>query len=266
MAYEYIIYDIPEPGIGLITLNRPRAMNALVPQMRVEWADALDKAWADDQVRVVVITGAGIAFGTGIDIRDVATRRQAAEVSGQTAAPDEHAETTEQLFRAIMRFDKPYIAAVNGAVHGMDWVSLCDIRIASERATFAARYVRMGNVPAIAGCWTLPHLVGYGAAAELIWTGRAMDAAEAFRLGYVSRVAPHDQLMPATMELARRIALGAPLAIRKTKDLMRQCWQMGPDEAFDLTVKTQAWLHSTADAHEGKLAWREKREPRFTGR
>lgn len=269
MVYQYILYEVIEDNIGLITLNRPRALNALVPLMRTEWADALERARADDEVRVVVITGAGTAFGTGIDIRDVAARRSrhvGTAAGGPAAAHDEHAETTEHLFRTIVRFDKPYIAAVNGPVHGMDWVSLCDIRIASERATFASRYVRMGNVPAIAGCWTLPHIVGYGAAAELIWTSRPMDAAEALRLGYVSRVVPHDQLMSATMDLARRIAQGAPLAVRKCKELMRRCWQMGPEEAFVLTVETQAWLHNTEDGREGKRAWLEKREPRFKGR
>ncbi|MBI2916599.1 MAG: enoyl-CoA hydratase/isomerase family protein [Chloroflexi bacterium] len=263
MTYQYIIYEVVEDHIGLITLNRPRALNALVPQMRIEWADALEVARADDQVRVVVITGAGTAFGTGIDVRDVAARRKAADAPG---LPDEHAETTEHLFRTIIRFDKPYIAAVNGPVQGLDWVSLCDMRIASERASFASRYVRMGTTPAIAGCWTLPHIVGYGAAAELIWTSRPMDAAEALRLGYVSRVVPHEQLMPATMDLARRIAQGAPLAVRKCKDLMRRCWDMDAEQAFALTVETQAWLHNTEDGQEGRRAWLEKREPKFTGR
>jgi len=258
VAGRYILYQVQD-GIGIITLNRPRARNALVPAMRLEWADALDQARGDDGVRVVVLTAAGSTFGSGIDIRDMARRRQAGE-------RDEHAETTEHLFRACLRFDKPYIAAINGPVHGMDWISLCDIRIASERASFAMRYVRMGSIPAIAGCWSLPHIIGYAAAAELIWTGRAMDAAEALRLGYVSRVVPHDQLMPAALELARRIAQAPPLAVRKSKELMRRCWQMGPEEAFALTVETQAWLHTTEDAQEGRRAWLEKREPSFKGR
>lgn len=164
--------------------------------------------------------------------------------------------------------DKPYVAAVNGAAvgAGMDMASMCDIRIASETARFSMAYVRMGLVPGDGGCYFLPRIVGVAKALELIWTGDFMDAQEALRLGYVSRVVPPDDLMPTVRDFARRLVEGPAVAIQLAKRLVYRGLEAGLQEALEEAAQAMAITQSTEDAREGPRAFVEKRPPKFTSR
>jgi len=256
MGANSILYAVSQ-GIATITLNRPGSLNATIPSMRREWAAALEAAQADAAVRVVIVTGAGRAFSAGADLRSPEQPQ---------VTPD---ESSRQVILASLALDKPYLAAVNGPVAGgsLDYLCLCDLRLASERATFATAYVRLGLIPSAAGWYFLPRLIGYARAAELLWTGRVIGAQEALEMRLVDRVVPHDQLMPATLELARRLAQGPPLAIRQAKRLLRRYRELALEEAFEIGHRVdQELLGATEDAHEARQAWLEKREPSFKGR
>lgn len=250
-----ILYRVSQ-RVATITLNRPGALNATIPSMRYEWAQALERAQADEEVRVVAVTGAGRAFSAGADLRNP----EQPEIT-----PD---ESSRQVIMASLSLDKPYLAAVNGPCAGgsLDYLCLFDIRIASERATFATAYVRLGLIPSAAGWYFLPRLIGYSRAAELLWTGRLVDAREALALRLVDQVVPHSELMPTTIALAQRLAQGAPLAIRQSKRLLHRFQELSLEECFDLGHQVDHDLMDSEDAQEARQAWLEKREPRFRGK
>ena len=263
MEFRDIIYTKDNEGVATITLNRPQTLNALTDRMRDEWVAAIEDAKADDNVRVLVVTGIGRAFCSGANPRELDRRIQDdSESTGirRTGRWD--------IPEALAEFDKPYIGAINGpaAGGGMDLASMCDIRIASDQARFGMRYIRMGTTPGMAGGYFLPRIIGNARACELIWTGRMIDAEEALRIGYVSKVVPHDQLMPATREFALQLAKGPAVAIRLSKRLIYDCWDMGLKQALKAHDEAQAITRATEDAKEGPRAWVEKREPNFKGR
>jgi enoyl-CoA hydratase/carnithine racemase len=169
---------------------------------------------------------------------------------------------------AVLECDKPVIAAVNGAAvgWGMDLTLFCDIRIASDRARFGELFIKRGLVSDIGGLWRLPQIVGPSKAAELLFTGDIIDAAEAERIGLVSRVVPHDELLPAAMEMARRIAANPPIAMRFMKQGLRSTTYGDPREIGAYVMQSLAYLFTTEDHREGALSFVEKREPRFKGR
>jgi 2-(1,2-epoxy-1,2-dihydrophenyl)acetyl-CoA isomerase len=261
MEFKDILYT-KEDGIATITLNRPQTLNAVTSGMHHEWIKAIEDAARDDEVRVLVVTGAGRAFCAGGNPRAIDHMRQA-PVKREVIE-----DVPQGLARAVMALEKPYIGAINGAAvgGGMDSASMCDIRIASDRARFSMAFVRMGVIPATGGCYFLPRIVGIANACELIWTGRMMDAQEALRMGYVSKVVPHDELETATKELATQLAKGPAVAIRMAKRLIYRSLELDLNKALydhDLAMLVVA---STEDAKEGPRAWVEKREPIFKGR
>ena len=170
--------------------------------------------------------------------------------------------------RAVQLLDKPYIAAVNGSAvgAGMDMASMADIRIASESAKFAMSYVKVGLVPGDGGCYLLPRIVGVAKALELIWTGDFIDAQEALRIGYVSRVVPADDLQPAAREFALRLAAGPAVALQLAKRLVYRGLTADWQEAFEQANSAMAIVQSTEDSREGPRAFAEGREPKFQGR
>jgi len=273
MEFQDILYDKSD-GIATITLNRPDRMNSFTNQTIREWAAALEDARLDNDVRAVVLTGAGRGFCAGADLK-AEVRDMGVGATGREGGLPSAAERRNWLRdgvhyvpRAVALLDKPYIAAVNGPAvgAGMDMASMCDIRIASDQARFAMAYVKVGLVPGDGGCYYLPRIVGVAKALELIWTGDFIDAEEALRIGYVSKVVPPDQLMPATRELAQRIAEGPAVAIQLAKRLVYRGLDATIWEALEQASTAMGIVQATEDALEGPRAFREKRKPQFKGR
>jgi enoyl-CoA hydratase/carnithine racemase len=260
---EHILYEVKD-RIATITLNRPERMNAFTWDMLDTWADALARAQADDTVAVVVITGAGKAFCSGGDVKNMGER-------GERTPLDRKNDLAAHVHRvplALERMDKPVIAAVNGAAMGagMDLALQCDLRYAAASARFGETYVRVGLVPGAGGTWFLPRLVGTAKALELFWTGEIFDAAEAERIGIVNKVVPDDQLIPHVRAVATKIVNGPPLSIRFIKRAVYQGTRIDLRTSLDLISSHYAVVSSSADHREAVEAYLEKRKPTFTGR
>ena len=270
MEFEQILYEKAD-GVATITLNRPERMNAFTSTMIREWAQALEDARLDREVRVVIVTGAGRGFCAGADLRGESELTERPDREGPVAAADRRnwlRDGVHNVPRQVALLDKPYLAAVNGPAvgAGMDMCSMADLRIASEQARFAMSYVKVGLVPGDGGCYYLPRIVGLAKALELIWTGDFIDAQEALRIGYVSRVVPADELMPTARELAQRIARGPAVAVQLAKRLVYRGLGGDVQEALEAAGQAMAIVQSTEDAREGPRAFVEKREPQFKGR
>jgi enoyl-CoA hydratase/carnithine racemase len=269
MEFTEVIYEKSE-GVATITLNRPERMNAFTNTMIREWAEALEDARTDADVRAIIVTGAGRGFCAGADLRggDVGLPSGS---DGPPSAADRRnwlRDGVHNVPRQVAILDKPYIAAVNGPAvgAGMDMVSMTDIRIASEEARFAMSYVKVGLVPGDGGCYYLPRIVGLAKALELIWTGDFFDAQEALRIGYVSQVVTPDELMDTARALAKRIAEGPAVAIQLAKRLAYRGLTAEPIEALEAAGHAMAIVQSTEDSREGPRAFAEKRAPQFRGR
>ena len=270
MDFEQILYD-KSGGVATITLNRPERMNAFTDAMIREWAAALEDARLDHDVRAVIVTGAGRGFCAGADLRSGSGVGETARADAPPAAADRRnwlRDGVHAVPRAVQLLDKPYIAAVNGAAvgAGMDMASMADIRIASDAAKFAMSYVKVGLIPGDGGCYFLPRIVGIAKALELIWTGDTFDAAEAQRIGYVTKVVPAVDLMVTATEFAHRLAEGPAVAMQLAKRLLYRGMDASWNEAFEMAGQAMAIAQSTEDAREGPRAFVEKRPPKFTGR
>jgi 2-(1,2-epoxy-1,2-dihydrophenyl)acetyl-CoA isomerase len=260
--FKEILYTKKE-GIATITLNRPQVLNAFSPTMLDEWVAALEDAKYDDDVRVVVVTGAGRGYCSGADVKAMASG--APIVSGGRYAAR---LGVQRLPRAVESLDKPYIAAVNGPAvgGGFDTASMADVRIAADTATFSINHLRIAGLSADGGYYFLTRILGITRTLELVFTYRFFDAQEALRIGYVSRVVPVAELPQATWELASQIAKGPPVTMQLAKRLIYRCLDMGLDEHLeDVEAAIQINRH-TEDAKEGPQAWTEKRAPVFKGR
>jgi len=262
MAYKDIIYTV-EDYIATITLNRPESLNAFSDNMLNEWADAIESAKLDPKVRVVVITGAGRGFCSGMDVRGAASR---GELPPLYARRNYMRLGVHKIPRALETLDKPYIAAINGpaAGAGMDMASMADIRVISDQARVGMTYVRMGIPPGDAGCYFLPRIVGIAKALELIWSGRMIDAEEALRIGYVSQVFAHDQFMARTKEFCKQFTQ-APVATQYAKRLLWRGIDMFRNINLEMAEMAMLINSTSPDTREGPRAWVEKREPQWTG-
>ncbi|HZN16246.1 MAG TPA: enoyl-CoA hydratase-related protein [Acidimicrobiales bacterium] len=229
---EEVLYTAGD-GVATITLNRPDKYNAATFDMADEFRAALARAAEDDAVRCVVLTGAGKAFCSGDDVEAAWGDPRMADTMAELAGPNP--PLTPEI-AAMLDLSKPTIAAVNGVALGigMDFAIACDIRYASEKARFGQLFVKMGLMADVSGYWRLPQLVGPSAAAEMLFTGDMFDAAEALRLGLVSRVLPPDELLPAAHDLAARIAANPPLALQRIKEGLRRAAGMGRSDLDDL--------------------------------
>ena len=247
-------------GVATITLDRPQALNALTVPVKVALREALESIAADRSVRAVILTGAGRAFCSGQDL---------AERERPDAAPldVEVRDRYNPIIRALRSMGQPVIAAVNGvaAGAGASLAFACDLRIAAEEARFILAFGRIGLVPDSGATWFLPRLVGTGTAADMALIGDPVDAAEALRIGLVSRVVPGSALMSEARALADRLAAGAPLAMALTKGALQRALTIDLDEALDGEAKLQGIAGASADHAEGLAAFREKRPPRFGG-
>ncbi len=264
MDYQGIIYT-KEEGIATITLNRPERMNAFSPEMQDSIYKAIDDAAEDNNVRVLVLTGTGRAFCTGADVKAMADK--ASQSNSEEVAKGPEVQRIP-LYVLLHQFEKPVIAAINGIAvgGGFDLALGCDIRIASDKATFAEIFIRRGLIPAAGGVYFLPRLVGMDKALQLIWTGDMIDAKEAERIGLVTMVVPHEELGNATRELAEKLAKGAPLAINKSKKALYVGLENSLQATLDYASGINKELMATEDHKEGARAFVEKRAPIFKGR
>lgn len=247
-----------------LTMNEPDRRNPLTGNTAVEeFLAAIDRIQHDTSVRAVIITGAGTAFSSGGDIRNM-QRQATGELSGLQIR-DEYRTGIQRLPLALFNLEVPVIAAVNGAAigAGLDLACMCDIRIASDQAKFAESFVRVGIIPGDGGAWLLPRVIGLSRASELAFTGDVIDAVRAEQWGLVSRVVPADQLMAAAMELAERIAANPPHALRLTKRLIREGMHTRLDTHLEMAAGLQALSHQTAHHREAVDAFLNKRPPSF---
>jgi 2-(1,2-epoxy-1,2-dihydrophenyl)acetyl-CoA isomerase len=251
-----------QDGIATITLNRPDKLNAFTVAMIDAWVARLREAQSDPAVHVVVVTGAGRAFCAGGDMAQLGTEAPAALDHKRFLW-----EHVQQIPLTLEAMDKPVIAMVNGvaAGAGMDMALMCDLRFASDQARFAESYVKVGLVPGDGGAWFLPRLVGLDRALELMWTGDLIDAAEAFRIGVVTRVFPADELTTQTYAFAARLAAGPPLAIRMIKRAACQGLRTDLRTSLDLISSHLALVIQSNDHQEGVRAFQQKRPPQFHG-
>ncbi|HEX5709582.1 MAG TPA: enoyl-CoA hydratase/isomerase family protein [Pyrinomonadaceae bacterium] len=258
-SYETLLVERRE-RVAIITINRPEKRNALNIKTREEGAAAFEELRADDSVHVVVVTGAGDkAFVAGADI---------GEFAGRTAVTQRDVMTGRSLFTAVDTFPKPVIAMVNGYClgGGCELALACDLRIASDKASFGQPEINLGIIPGGGGTQRLTHLVGEGKAMELILTGDIIDAQTAYNIGLVNAVVPADQLEAKTMEMANRIAERSPIALRMAKEAVKTASRSTLDEGLRREIDLFALCFSSEDKDEGVRAFLEKRKPNFTGK
>ncbi len=258
--YKTLMYEKKE-NIGLLTINRPEKMNAISQELTAELSLLLDEIENDDELRVIVMTGAGDkAFVAGADINELVDRdaRLGRRVSRER----------QEIFSRIENLHVPVIAAVNGYAlgGGLELALACSIRICSEKAQFGAPEVKLGIIPGDGGTQRLPRLVGQGRAMEMIITGDFIDAQEAYRIGLVNKVFPPEKLKEEAMELAKKIASRPPLAVRYAKEAVNRSQEGDSVSGFALESYLHALSCTTEDKKEGVSAFLEKRKGKFKGK
>jgi enoyl-CoA hydratase/carnithine racemase len=264
MTYEHI--ELARDGhVATLTLNRPEARNAMTPPMGEEVRDAVEAVRADHDARVLVVTGAGTAFSGGGDLAMLA--RDAGVGDGAGHGMGGPPRDFYKRFLSVRTLAIPTIAAINGHAigAGLCFALGCDIRIVAAHAKMGMTFTKLGIHPGMGATHLLPRLIGTARACELLFTGRIIDAAEAERLGIVSRVVARDAFAAAVRELAAEIAAAGPIAVRLTKRALYRGVESSLDDALDLESMQQAATFKTADAREGVKAVLEKREPKFVG-
>lgn len=259
MDYKYLKVE-KEGYIGIITVNRPEVLNALNREVLQEINKAAEYMEKDDEVRVVIITGAGEkAFVAGADIKEMQPLNA---VEGRSFG-----KLGQEVFRRLETMEKPVIAAVNGFAlgGGCELAMAADIRIASEKAKFGQPEVTLGITPGFGGTQRLPRLVGEGRAMELILTGRMINAEEALRIGLVNAVYPAEKLMEEAKKLAEMIARNAPLAVKFSKAAINKGLQTDIDTAMAIEADLFGLCFATEDQKEGMKAFINKEKVEFKG-
>ncbi len=263
MDYEQIIFEISDK-IATITLNRPERLNAYTPQMGIEMWDAIMRVENDPNLRVTIMTGAGRGFCAGADLSRGAKTFDGSE-SRETLEERARREGTTMISR-YFSLKKPVIVAINGPTVGVGITLVLpfDIRIASESARIGIVFNRRGVIPEIASPWILPRIIGLSKAAELMYTGRILNAKEALEFGLVSRVVPDDKLMDTAREIAEEILLCAPVSVALTKKMIYQFLTVTDfDKAERINHKYFSWTGKQPDAREGVMSFLEKRKPEW---
>lgn len=266
-GYEQILFD-RQGRVSVITLNRPEKLNAWTWKMAEEIYDAVRRCNDDRGIGAIVITGAGRGFCSGADIRgfnQAIEQRESAKTDEERRAAGGRPAEREPL-TSFFRKAKPIIAAINGPAIGVGLTMTLsmDLRVASEQAKLSMRFVKVGIVPEAGSTLMLPQIVGIANALELSMTGRTIDGNEAFRLGLVNHVFPHDDLMPRTMELANEIAENPVDAVRDAKRMMHE--HMVEQDVMQVVReegRTITRAYSSADHKEAIRAFLEKRQPKF---
>lgn len=259
MAYESLLVD-RDGAIAVLTVNRPKALNAMNQATLAELKAAMEALDADPGVGVVIVTGAGEkAFVAGADIGEMA--------DFGPARAEEHARKGQAAVAAFESAAKPVIAAVNGYAlgGGLELALACDIRLASDNAQMGLPEVSLGVIPGFGGTQRLARVVGEGRAKELVLTGRRVKADEALAMGLVNKVVPQAQLLEAAKEMARAILANGPVAVRLAKEVIHE--GLGTDFAHGLLLEQKAFglAFATHDQKEGMKAFTEKRKPSWKG-
>jgi 2-(1,2-epoxy-1,2-dihydrophenyl)acetyl-CoA isomerase len=260
---EPVLLDERDGAVAVLTLNRPRAKNALDFALLSALAEGLTRAAQAPDVRAVVLTGNGGAFCSGADLKSAM-----AEVQGNFGALDTAIDKYHAIIRAIVGAPKPVIAAVDGAAvgFGCDLALACDLRIVSTEAYFQEKFVKIGLMPDGGGTFWLPRLIGLARAMELMLTGEPVAAARALEMGLVNRVVTREALREEALGLARSLAKGPPLAFGEMKAAVRAGFGGTIDQALDREKIGQLKCLVSSDCMEGVMAWMEKREAQFTGK
>jgi enoyl-CoA hydratase/carnithine racemase len=252
-------------GIVTLTMNQPEVRNALTGNTAIdELVAACERISADLSVRAVILTGAGTAFSSGGNIKDM--QQFLSDDMTAVKIRQWYRQGIQRLTPALYNLEVPTIAAVNGPAigAGCDLTCMCDMRIASESATFAESFVRVGLIPGDGGAWLLPRVVGMSKAMEMSYTGEALSAAEALACGLVSRVVPAERLLDEARALAERIARNPGPALRMTKRLLREGQHMRLESLLEMSAGFQTVAHKSAQHREAVNAFIEKRAPNFT--
>jgi enoyl-CoA hydratase/carnithine racemase len=252
-------------AIQILTMSQPETRNALTGNTAVdELVEACNAIRLDTSIRVVVLTAEGPVFSSGGNVKDM-LRFQNQKLLPETIR-EEYRNGIQRLPRALYNLDVPVICAINGPAigAGLDLTCMCDIRIASEKATFAESFVKVGIVPGDGGAWLLPRAVGMSKAAEMAFTGDSLSAQEALACGLVSRVVAPEKLMEEALNLANKIAANPGGVLRMTKRLLREGERSTLDSLLEISAGYQAIAHMTPDHHEAVNAFIEKRPPKFS--
>ncbi|MCI0796097.1 MAG: enoyl-CoA hydratase/isomerase family protein [Chloroflexi bacterium] len=283
MAYQFIDAAV-EGGVLIVTLDDPPTRNAIGDEMAGELNQELERLESEADLRALVLTGRDPAFCSGANVKRM---NEANEARGDTSVPEgvtpwdnlqqqwdtmasgeSYMDGVRFVPLRLHNLQKPSIAAVNGYAMGLGMgIALsCDIRIASETARFSETFIRRGLIPADGSCWQLPRMIGLSNTFLLQYTGDAIEAREAYRLGMVSKVVPHSELMATTMELATRLANGPTYSMALTKKLIQESLFKNLEESLLLAGPAQNIARSTSDHKEGVRAFVEKRQPVYKGR
>lgn len=268
--YQYIILEKdPAEHIATLTLNRPERRNALNDVMQDEIGDAIEEVENDDSIRVLIVTGAGRVFCAGGDLEQLRGGSEPGTWVTDNVDDIRRAfKRTQRFMLALQRMEKPVIAMINGAAvgAGFDLTCGCDIRIGTPRARFMVAYVRIGLFPGFGGTWLYPRMLGsIGKAAEMLFTGDFLEAEEAHRLGFLNHLVPEEELESVTMEMARKIANGPPIAIRLSKLMMYKGLEFDLETAMKMAAAAETITLTSKDHAEGTTAFRESRQPKYEG-
>jgi len=246
-----MLLERPEPGIGVLKLNRPDRLNAFTPPMIAEWTARLHEVAADPEIRALILTGVGKAFCAGGDSKAMDNRSRQSSIDQK----DFLWRQVQPIALLMERFEKPVIAAINGAARGggMDMTLMCDIRFMAESASLGESYINLGMVAGDGGAWYLSRLIRIDLAFEILLTGRTIRAAEAEKIGLVTRVVPDAELMNEAMALARQFAAQPFHAVRMYKRMLYQSLTMPLVTHMDMVSSHTAVLRDT-DEHRERVA------------
>jgi len=253
MAFETVIYD-KKDQIAVITLNRPKVLNAMNKQLWLDLRDAFLEARHDDEIRALIVTGQGRAFSTGADLKDSKDR--------SLAQYRDYLNHLQEISRLILRFEKPTIAAVNGYAlgSGYELALACDLRIASEGAKFGSPEAKVSSSVTGGAMRLLPLLVGPSKAKELLFTSEFIDGREAFRIGLVNQVVPDERLMEAAMDLARKIIPNSAFSIRLIKKGIDMAPEVSLEALMDYEIEACLATVSAPERQQALKAFQERKE------